>query len=166
MNLALVVAASLVGGLFLERSLLTRWRHNAYFTLGFPLIPALVPIPDPPTGAGATASVQWEVVDKELVRFWSKPGDRSSPMGLHGAIHLTRAGRGVQLDVRWSPPLTPLAAATWLAALGSARGEAALMLPLAAAMIIGMILLYRSAAIRAAAELRWAWVRGEGPPVG
>ncbi len=60
--------------------------------------------------------------------------------------------------VCWAPPWSPLLAALWLAGIGAVRGEAWLTVPIAAVMVLGVVLLYRQVALRVAAELRWGWV--------
>lgn len=155
---ALFAAVAFLGGLLVER-LLLQFRVGAWFTAGFPLFPELVPIPRlPETEAGRTLSVHWER-HGDVLWFWSQPGERNAPMGLHGAIRLVRGSRGVHLIVRWSPPWSPMLAAAWLAGLGATRGEAAFTVPIATVMILGILFLYRTYAVKAAAELRWALVR-------
>ena len=163
MVLALGSALTLIGGMVVERFLITRYRWTPYFTTGFPLIPELVPIPKAPEGQGKTATVNWEVVgDGQIVRFWADPDQRSAPSGLRGAIHLYRAGAGqVGLSVRWSPPWTLLLAAGWLVMLGVVRHEPQITFPIATVWVLGVLLVYRQAAVRAAAELRWAFVKGD-----
>ena len=164
MQLALGSALMLIGGMVFERFLLTRFRWTPYFTAGFPLFPELVPIPKAPEGSGETATVSWEVVgeDGDLVRFWADPDKRTAPSGLRGAIRLYQAGNGhVGLAVRWSPPWTLLIAAGWLVALGIARQEPQITVPIAVVWVLGVMVIYRQAAVRAAAELRWAFVRGD-----
>ena len=156
LGLALFAAVAFLGGLLVER-LLLGVRPALYFDVGVPLLPRLVPIPEAPEGEGQTATVCWEVVG-DLVRFWAPPGKRTAPMGLHGVVQLSRQGSQVVLDVRWAPPWSPLLAAAWFGGLGLSRGEGSLTLPLAAVMIVGILALYRRAALRAAAELRWHWV--------
>lgn len=157
----LLVAVLAVGGLVLERALLrARWR--GYYLLGFPLGVDLVPIPLPPKGRGETASVRW-AVDEEggHVRFWAEPGRRTAPMGLHGVVQLVRHNRGVHLPVRWAPPWTPVAALLWFAGLGLTQGQGHLTIPVGLLLVVVLFLLYRQAAVRAARELRWAFVRGD-----
>ena len=164
MRLALGSALVLIGGMVAERFLLTRFRWTAYFSAGFPLFPELVPIPVAPKGEGETATVRWEVVegDEDYVRFWADPDQRKAPSGLHGAIRLYRAAGGsVGLAVRWSPPWTLLLAAAWLVILGIARREPQITVPIAVVWVLGVLIIYRQAALRAAAELRWAFVQGE-----
>ncbi|MEQ1507767.1 MAG: hypothetical protein ABMB14_36400, partial [Myxococcota bacterium] len=68
--------------------------------------------------------------------------------------------RGIELDVRWSPPWTPMLALLWFAVLGIARGEGLLTVSIAVGMALAVWWLYAERAQRAAAELRWAFVRG------
>lgn len=156
----LIVAAIAIGGLLLERALLgLGWAP--YFRLGMPLGAELVPVPFPPEGEGRTASVRWRVdEDAGFVRFWSQPGDRTAPMGLHGAVGLVRTARGIHLPVRWAPPFTPFVALLWFAGLGLVRGQGLVTVPIAALIMAALIVLYRQAALRAARELRWSFVSG------
>ena len=150
--------ALLAGGFATERALLS-WRWTPWFAAGLPLVPVPVPIPEAPTGSGETASLKWEVVDG-VVRWWADPRRRGAvPTGLRGVVRLRRSTRGVELDVRWSPPWTPLVAMGWLAALGVMRGQTQVTGPIAALLVLAMLLVYHQGALRAAAELRWAFVR-------
>jgi len=164
-NLTMValVAAVAIGGLLVERVLLTSGLL-AYFRLGMPLGEELVPVPFEPRGSGRTASVRWKVEpDAGCVRFWSQPGDRAAPMGLHGLVGLVRGPKGIHLPVRWCPPLTPFAALTWFGALGVVQGQAHVTVPVALLLMVVLLLLYRQAALRAARELRWSFVQGDDP---
>ena len=163
LGLAILVASLLLGGLWVETRVLLRRRADWYFLPGFPIGGRLVPIPKPPEGSGRTATVVWEVSAPNLVRFWVDPADRTSPTGLHGVVILAQGRRGIELEVRWAPPWSPILAALWLASLGVARGEGALTVPIAAVMTVGMIVLYGERARRAAAELRWAFLAGSEP---
>ncbi len=160
MELASLAALLFLGGLLLERVFLkTRW-PAAYFSAGFALFPEIVPIGKAPHAeSGQTATVRWERRD-DLVLFWSEPGSREAPMGLHGAIRLWRGPRGVHLLVRWSPPWSPLLAAAWLGGLGIVRREW-WSVPVAAALVFGVLYMYRIYAVRAAAELRYAFASGD-----
>jgi hypothetical protein len=163
--LALVAGGALLGGLFLETRLLLRWRLDGYFLVGLPLGQRLVPIPYAPDGSGRTASVRWERSAPNLIRFWSDPADRTALTGLHGAIRLGMGRGGVELELTWAPPWTPVFAALWLAAIGVARGEALLTCSLAVAIAAGVLFAYAQAARRAAVELRWAFLsRGPSEP--
>lgn len=157
LQLAVVTTLALVGGLVLERLLLTRWRWSPYFAAGLPLMPGPVAIPSRPSGEGKTASVRWEVVG-DLVRFWAEPGDRAAPSGLHGAIRLYDSGGRTGLAVRWSPPWSYLLAAVWLVVLGLMRGEIELTLPIATMLVIGIFVAYQRFAARAVQELRATFV--------
>lgn len=162
LRLALGAALLLIGALVVETRVLLRWRSDRWFALAFPLGLRLVPIPTAPTGSGRTASVRWEVGRPGVVRFWADPDERVAPTGLRGVVYLARGRAGIELDVRWAPPLSPLVAAAWLAGLGVVRGEAAVTVPIAVMMVAGVGLLYWDRARRVAAELRWAFLRGEG----
>jgi hypothetical protein len=159
--LAIGAAFLFLGGLVLETRVLLRWRADWYFLPGLPIGARLVPIPRPPEGAGRTESVCWEVSAPNLVRFWADPNERVTPSGMHGVVVLVQGRRGIELDFRWSPPWTPLLAAVWLAVLGMVRGEGTLTVPIAVAIVIGILVVYGDRARRVAAELRWAFVRGE-----
>lgn len=164
MTMALLAAVLFLGGLMVERVLLSL-RPGWYFEVGLIMSPPLVPLPRLPEGGGSTATVSWEAQD-DVARFWSEPGARRAPMGLHGSVRFLRTTRGDwQPEVRWAPPWSPVLAALWLAGLGAVRGEAWLTVPIALAMVAGVFFLYRSSALRAAAELRWHWVSGrDGEP--
>lgn len=162
MTPGLVVGGLLFAGLALERVLLS-WRWSPYYVVGFPIEPPLVPVRTPPRGAGRTATVRWEV-DGPLVRFWADPSARAAPWGLHGGVHLRPSSRGIVLEVRWSPPWTPLIAVGLLPAIGAARGMPLLATTVAVVVGVSLLLVYRAAAIQAAAELRWAWTRDDDDP--
>lgn len=173
LGLALAAAFGLAGGLWFETRYLLGRRSDGYFLVGFPLGGRMVPIPHAPEGSGQTASVRWEVSSARgdapnLVRFWADPGARTAPTGLHGVVILARGLSGVELEVRWAPPWTPILAAVWLFALGVTRGEAALTGSIAIAMVVGILVLYGERARRAAVELRWAFLSGgeQEPPGG
>jgi hypothetical protein len=165
--LLVVVAVLAVAGLVVERLLLARGWHP-YFAFGFPLGEELVPVPLAPEGEGRTASVRWAVdEDRGVVRFWAGPGDRTAPMGLHGEVALVRGPRGIHLPVRWAPSWTPLLALVWFAGLGLAQGSGHVTVPVGLGLAGLLLVLYRQAAVRAARELRWAFVdRRDGPPRG
>lgn len=158
--LALGVAFALLGGLMLETRVLTRFRRDWYFALALPLALQLVPIPKPPEGSGRTATVCWERSAPHIVRFWADPSARAAPMGLRGIVMMAQSSRGIALEVWWAPPLSALVAPLWLALLGLMRGEGAITVPLAAAILAGILWLYRERAKVAAAELRWAFLQG------
>jgi hypothetical protein len=168
LGLALFAAFGLVGGLWFETRWLLARRFDGYCLLGLPLGARLVPIPHVPEDEGRTATVRWELGPARadaprIVRFWADPRARTALTGLHGAMILHRGPRGIELEVRWAPPWTLILAATWLVTLGIARGEAGLTVPIAVAMIAGVVVVYGERARRAAAELRWAFVSGSEP---
>lgn len=152
---AAMAALTLLGGLIGERATL-RWRPRGYFRVGFPLGAEPVPIPAVPAAtSGKTPQVHWERDGDELW-FWAEPNERKAPMGLHGQVTLVRTTRNVRMDVIWAPPWTPMIAAVWLAGLGAARGEAALTAPISVVLVVGLLVLYRQAAVQIAAELRYS----------
>ncbi len=162
----LLLGLAPVAGLALELSLI-RARWTPYLRVGVPLHLELVPVARPPEGEGQTSSVCWRAGDDGLVRWWANArGD--GLVGLHGVVRCFRARRGVGLAVRWAPPWSPLVCAAALALYGTARGFPQVALPIAAAMIFGLLFTYRHAAVRAAAELRWSFIRdgGAGDDVG
>ena len=159
LQLALFAAVTFLGGLVLETRVLLRLRTRWYFSLGIPLAGTLVPVPRAPEGKGRTASVQWEVAEPGLVRFWANPDERKAPSGLHGIVQLVpTVGGGYGLSVRWAPPWIPLLAALWLALLGAARGEAALTVPIAVLIVAAILFVYGERARRVAHELRQAFL--------
>jgi hypothetical protein len=160
-RLALLLVFCLIGGMAVER-LLIRYRVRWYLRTGFPLSEELVSIPSLPQGKGRTASVVWEVVDKHYVHFWADPRIGGASTGFHGAIRCVLSRGRVRLITRWSPPWTPFFAISWLFMIGIARAETYLTAPLSVGMAVILMLVNRHAARRAAAELRWAFVRERG----
>lgn len=158
LTMLLAAAVVAVGGLLVERwMLVSGWAP--YYRLALPLGEELVPIPLPPSSDGKTASVHYAVVEDEgEVQFWAKPGERAAPMGLRGTLGLVRGPGGVHLPARWAPPFTPLLALVWFGGLGATRGQGHITIPIAILLLAIMIVLYRQAAVRAARELRWAFV--------
>lgn len=157
-TLAALVAGAAIVALLIERALLGS-RFVIYHQVGFPLGEELIPLIAPPEGEGRTASVRYRVEpERGVVLFWSQPGDRSAPMGLHGAVSFAPTRRGVALSVRWAPLWTPFLALFWFAGLGIARGQGALSVAVASVLMVVIGLSYRRAATRAARELRWAFV--------
>jgi hypothetical protein len=159
---ALVVAAVCVLGLLLERLALRR-RWMPYFRSGFPPPEQLLPIPNAPEGEGTTSGVAYEVRG-DVVLWWSRPDTRLLPSGLHGALRLVRTTRGVELVARWAPPWVPLLVGAWFAGLGLSQGQGYITVPVAALLIGGIVMLYRTATMTALAELRWEFVQGGAPP--
>lgn len=161
MGPAVFIAAVAVVGLLVERLLLGRcWRP--YDQLGLPLGEELRPLLLAPRGEGRTASVRYRVIEGQgRASFWAQPGDRSAPMGLHGNVDLIRTTKGIAMEVRWAPPWTLLVILIWFAGLGVARGMGGLTVPIAAILLVVVVLGYRKAAQRAARELRWAFVQQE-----
>jgi hypothetical protein len=70
--------------------------------------------------------------------------------------------RGVALEARWAPPWTLVAALLWFGALGALRGMAPATVSVAVLLLVVVGALYRAGAVRAARELRWAFVAGDG----
>lgn len=152
----MVVALVPLFGLVLEAVLL-RLRWLPYMQAGFPLHVELVPIPHAPEGQGTTASVRWEVGEDGVVRWWANQTGEGLT-GLHGVVRCVRTRRGVGLLIRWSPPWSPLLAASGVALFGAVRGLPHVAIPVAALMVFGLIFVYYQGAIRAAAELRWSFL--------
>jgi hypothetical protein len=144
----------------LERvALLKCWQP--YYSLGFSGLPEMVPVPSVPEGQGDCASVRWRVESQRVI-WWAVPRSGRAPMGLHGCTELVGTVGSFRLNVRWAPPWTPLLALAWFAGIGLARGEGYLTVPVGVFLIGLIIWMYRSAALRAAAEIRWAIVSGSG----
>lgn len=141
--------------------LLLRLRFRPYLAAGFPLAVELVPVARPPEGEGTTASVAWVVDSDGVVRWWANASSEGLT-GLHGVVRCVRSRGGVGLVVRWSPPWSPLLAAAGLGALGFARGLPQVTVPIALLLVGGLMFVYHQGALRAAAELRWSFVRGGG----
>lgn len=162
---AALVATALALGVLLEARVLVRLRADAWFLASVPLPDRLVPVPRAPRGAGRTATVRWEVSAPHLVRYWSDPADRAAPLGLHGVVILREGRRGVELDVRWAPPLSLVLGPVWLALLAATRGDGPLLGLVAAVLLAACGWWYARAARRAAAELRWSFLDacGDGP---
>ena len=156
----MLAAAPLVGLAFELLLLRTRW--TPYFTSGFPLHLDLVPIVKAPEGEGTTASVCWTADEEGLVHWWANARSGEGLTGLHGVVRCYRSRRGVELVFRWSPPWSPLLAAAALAVFGAIRGLPHVTIPVAVAMILGLVFVYHQGALRAAAELRWSFVSGGG----
>jgi hypothetical protein len=164
--LAVVVGVVLALGLWVESRVLVRLRSDLWFQLAVPLPEVLIPVPRPPRGAGKTPTVRWELGEPHVVRFWADPADRTAPLGLHGVVVLRESRRGVELELRWAPPLTLLLGPTWLALLGVVRGEGPLMGTVALVFVLLGGAWYLRAARRAAAELRWSFLEACGDSAG
>ncbi len=158
---AVLAAVVLGGGLIFERWVVPALRPAWYLGIGVPLGEQLVPISQLPEGEGETATVAWEVRELQVF-FWAAARGRRVPFGLHGVVSLQPRSDGrVGLDVRWSPPWVALVAILWLAFLGVMRGEAYIGAPVSAILLVAILLVYRQAAVRAAAELRYAFTSAE-----
>ncbi|MBA2322126.1 MAG: hypothetical protein H0V89_13350 [Deltaproteobacteria bacterium] len=96
--------------------------------------------------------------------WWTDPEGRGFPRGLHGIVWFGATGRTVALAVRWSPPWTPLLAMVWLAVVGALDGQGWLTGPLAAVLAVALFTGYQRQAARAAAVLRYGWVREGDEP--
>jgi hypothetical protein len=156
------IAAVFVVGLILERALI-RYRVAAYVGLGVPLGVEIAPIPDVPEGDGATRLVRW-ARRGDVVLFWADPGRSVAPMGLHGSVRFEGSGPRKRVDVRWAPPLAPLGAAAWVALVGWSRGEP-IIIPFVIVIVSLVFWAFRSFALKAAHELRWAWVGAPEQPL-
>ncbi len=154
---AVLAAAVLGGGLIFERWIVPAIRPAWYLGIGVPLGVRLVPIHDLPVGTGETATVAWEARELQ-VYFWAAARGRRVPFGLHGVVSLQPHSDGsVGLNVRWSPPWVALVAILWLAFLAVLRGESYVGAPVSAILLVAILLVYRQAAVRAAAELRYSF---------
>ncbi len=151
------VPVVLVLGTVAEWALLT-WRRDLFFLLGFQLIPPPVPILAVPEGEGETATAGWEVGGEvPVARFWARGGMASATPGLRGAIRFRRWRGVIALDVRWSPPWTPLFMLAWLGSFGAIHGNVVVAIPASLLAASALLLAFRAAAVRAVAELRYAW---------
>ncbi len=157
-NVAAVTGGALLLSFVVERAVMPRLRPSWWFRMGFPLGSQLRAIPRPPEGSGRTASVFWEVRDDRVV-FWADPANRAAPTGLHGSVGLVRGPNGWEIPVTFSPPWTGIVASAWMALLGILRGEPQIGGLLGALLVLVIVFAYRTAAVRAAAELRWSFVR-------
>jgi hypothetical protein len=155
-----LTAFGIIAGMLSER-LLVAVRARWYFALAIPLGEDLTPVSSIPDGGGRTQTVRYEISKNGTdVLFWAEPKDRSAPMGLHGVVRLHRRGARVGLKIGWAPPWTPFAAFLWFALMGAARGQGPIAAAIAALLCVMLFVAYRSAALRAARELRWAFVQG------
>lgn len=132
-------------------------RPTAYLSLAFPLPVEPLPLSALPEGAGRTATVTWDV-QGDVAPFVAHGGGL---LGLHGVVRFVRDRRGVRLAVGWAPPWTLLPACAAVAILGADRGVPWLSVPLSLVLFAGGLLAYQQAAIRAAAEIRFAWSDAE-----
>ena len=136
--------------------LLARWlRLRPWFGVGVPLDQELVPLPGLPEGAGHTSTVSWEI-DETTARWWAH---RGGTWGLHGQVVFhPRSGR-MQLHISWAPPWTAIVAIVWGSALGARHGIGPISSLGCTLMMLMLLAGYRQAALRAVAELRWAWTQ-------
>lgn len=143
-----VVGLALLGLLLLEWGL-GRARAGVYYRVGFPLPLEPLPIDQPPQETGSTPTVDW-ALDGPVARYWS---GRAGLPGLHGEVTLLPHRGRYRLDVRWAPPWSLLVLAAALGFVG--RTPAAALVSLA--LVVGVLVVYYQAAVRAAAELRYHW---------
>ena len=81
---------------------------------------------------------------------------------MHGLMRLRPDARGrVHLDVVWSPSWTMLVTFCCLAAVGTWRGDGAVIGPLAAMLMGVMLWASWTVVLVAAPKVRWALVREE-----
>lgn len=154
--LSLVVLGLMV---VFERGVVPRWQPSWYFRLGLPLGATLVDLPHAPAEEGRTHAVDWRA-DAQSVWFWARPGRRGAPVGLHGWIRLVPRGDGrVGMEIRWSPPWIGVLACFWLAGIGVAQDDARFAGPLSMVLLAAIFLIYRQAAVRLAAELRYSLIK-------
>jgi len=150
-SLAVLVAATTAEWFLLS------WRPRFYYRLNLPLGLEPLPIPSTPEGGGETATVAW-AVDGDEVFFWALPGSGRGLPGLHGVVKLVPDRDRFRLIVRWSPPWSVLVLAACLGVGGAFMGSAMVGAVSAALVLAGVVAAYNQAAIRAAVELRWAFV--------
>jgi hypothetical protein len=157
LRLPALVAIGLLLGFLLESLLLER-AATWYYAAGAPLRPELlphVPAKNAPT-EGRHAGIHWKRIGPGMVAFWADRKERRIPTMLHGLAIERDMGAMISLDVRWSPPFTPLLAAVWLMLLGLVRGEGQITVPIGACMLVAITLLYQRGAQQAAEALRFA----------
>lgn len=159
LRLALGSAIAFVAAMLAERLMVQNGNHF-YYSLALPMTAVAVPIERPPPPKGRTRGARWEELAPGVLRWWADPDRRELPSGLHGIVVLAQSRRGIELTFRWAPPFSPLLAASWLIFLGALRQELELTVPIALALTLGVLFLHHQSAVRAAAELRWAFVRG------
>lgn len=151
----LAALLGVVGGEWL--ALTARWMP--YVRRGFPLGAEPLPLTDLPEGEGETATVLWWV-DGPCATFRA---NGAGLWGLHGVVDfLPHRGR-IHLEVTWAPPWTLLALVLAAGLLGTALGLGPAPAVICSLVVLGLGVLYRQAALRAAAELRWTWSQDEGP---
>ncbi|MBW2255494.1 MAG: hypothetical protein JRI25_12965 [Deltaproteobacteria bacterium] len=133
------------------------WRPRFYYRFAFPLGLEPLPIPSAPEGSGETATVAWTVVDDEVL-YWAMPGSGRGLPGLHGVVKLVPDRDRLRLVVRWAPPWSFVVLAACVGVGGATMGFAMVGGVSAALVLAAVVMVYNQAAIRAAAELRWAFV--------
>ena len=151
-----------VGGLIIEW-LMLRGGFGPYFRVGVALNVSPLPLDVMPEGGGQTSSVSWQVFEQGLVRFWAEQRLAGSVWGLHGLVHLRRHAGRYHVDIRWFPPWTPFLCLVALIVRGGFTGTIHVLGPVCFGFALMLVAVYHRAAVRAAAELRWAFVRSEDP---
>jgi hypothetical protein len=143
--------------------LLLWWRPRFYYRFALPLGLEPLPVPGAPEGSGETATVAWEVVGDEVL-YWAMPGSGRGLVGLHGVVQLVPDRDRFRLIVRWAPPWSVVVLAGGLGAVGAAMGMAVVGVVSSVIVLAAVIAAYNQAAVRAAAELRWAFVSTHDEP--
>jgi hypothetical protein len=151
----ILVAGSVLAGTGEALCIFFRWQ--LYFLAGAPLAAEPMPVLTVPAAQGETATVRW-AADEEVALFWASQGGLP---GLHGAVRLVHDRGRIRLLVVWAPPWTLFVGLVLLASWSANLGRGLALVPASAVAAVAVFILYRQAAIRAARELRWAWVRGE-----
>jgi len=147
-------AALAVIGTAIVEWLLVAWRVGTYFRAAFRLPLEPLPVEHPPDGEGQTRTVGWEARGEHAV-YWSVGG----LPGLHGAVGFVPDRGKLRLDVRWAPPWTGVAGCGALGFVGPSIAPVAVSVTVSVLLLVGLLVLYQQAAVRAAAELRWSWAR-------
>ena len=155
---AVMLILALLGGMAFERFLI-RFGVRWYFRAGFPMLESLVPIQAFPEGEGRTPSVCWTVVQPKLVHFWADSALPEAMTGFHGVVYCVAGRAGIDLRIAWAPPWTPFLVLSWLFIHGASMGAITLVGPVCVGLCLILLAAYRFAALRAAAELRWSFVR-------
>ena len=83
--------------------------------------------------------------------------------GLHGVVVLRARGGRYHFEIRWSPPWTPFGCLFVLLGHGVRVGTGYVVGPVCLGLAVMLVAVYHGAATRAAAELRWSFVKREDP---